>query len=101
MKHTKIYQARIQRTFITTTFHVFLGLSEHGKFQGLRKYATNDHTSTKNYKNPAALIKDSILWIKTTTKNHKNWNSTNIDDITFCGLTQQQNPLKLKINEYR
>lgn len=50
MKHTKIYQARIQRTFITTTFHVFLGLSEHGKFQGLRKYATNDHTSTKNYK---------------------------------------------------
>lgn len=50
MKHTKIYQARIQRTFITTTFHVFLGLSEHGKFQGLHKYATNDHTSTKNYK---------------------------------------------------
>lgn len=67
MKHTKIYQAGIQRTFITTTFNVFLGLSEHGKFQGLRKYATNDHTSTKNYKNPAALIKDSILWIKTTT----------------------------------
>lgn len=50
--------------------------------------------------NPAALIKDSILWIKTTTTIHKNWNSTNIDDITFCGLTQQQNPLNLKINEY-
>lgn len=98
MKHTKIYQARIQRTFITTTFHVFLGLSEHGKFQGLRKYATNDHTSI--IRNPAALIKDSILWIKTTTKIHKIWNSTNIDDITFCGLTQQQNTLKLKINEY-
>lgn len=69
MKHTKIYQARIQRTFITTTFNVFLGLSEHGKFQGLRKYATNDHTSTKKIiRNPAALIKDSISWIKTTTK---------------------------------
>lgn len=54
MKHTKIYQARIQRTFITTMFHVFLGLSEHGKFPKsfpkIRKYATNDHTSTKNYK---------------------------------------------------
>lgn len=47
----------------------------------------------KIIRNPAALIKDSILWIKTTTKIHKNWNSTNIDDITFCGLTQQQNPL--------
>lgn len=55
----------------------------------------------KIIRNPAALIKDSILCIKTTTKIHKIWNSTNIDDITFCGLTQQQNTLKLKINEYR
>lgn len=68
MKHTKIYQARIQRTFITTTFHVFLGLREHGKFQGLRKYATKIIPVQKIIRNPAALIKDSILWIKTTTK---------------------------------
>lgn len=77
MKHTKIYQARIQRTR-----QIIIPVQ-------------------KIIRNPAALIKDSILCIKTTTKIHKIWNSTNIDDITFCGLTQQQNTLKLKINEYR
>lgn len=70
MKHTKIYQAtcRIQRTFITTTFHVFLGLSEHGKLQEYVNTRQMIIPVQKIIRNPAALIKDSILWIKTTTK---------------------------------
>lgn len=68
MKHTKIYQARIQRTFINYYDVSCISWIEWiWQVTRIRKYATNDHTSTKNYKNPAALIKDSILWIKTTT----------------------------------